>query len=122
MSKGVGVRVPSRAPYSMKKQKKLTKKQQALQSDWDSIVNKWTSVPKFARTKSVIKVAGSSQPIQDVIEKIPSKVTPGGSTAKKESTRYTGTLIVGIATMHKSNAVPILNEQEAIEVSSMRRG
>lgn len=66
--------------------------------------------------------AKPSQLIQDQVEKIPSKVTPGGSTAKKESTRYTGTLIVGIATMHKSNAVPILNQQEAIEVSSMRRG
>ena len=117
----MGVRVPSRAPYIMK-QKKITKKQQALENDWNSILKKWETVPKFARTKSVIKVAESSQPIQDVSEKIPSKVTPGGSTAKKDSTRYTGTLIVGIATMHKSNAVPILNQQEAIEVSSMRRG
>ena len=104
------------------KQKKLTKKQQALENDWDSILKKWETVPKFARTKSVIKVAKTSQTIQAKVETIPSKVTPGGSTAKKESTRYTGTLIVGIATMHKSNAVPILNQQEAIEVSSMRRG
>jgi hypothetical protein len=104
----------------MKKQKKLTKKQQALQSDWDSIVNKWASVPKFARTKVSPKVATSATTVEE--HHIPSKVTPGGSTAKKESTRYTGTLIVGIATMHKSNAVPILNQQEAIEVSSMRRG
>ena len=117
----VGVRVPSRAPYSMKS-KKLTKKQQALENDWNSILKKWETVPKFARTKSAPKVAKSPDPIQAQVEKIPSKVTPGGSTAKKDSTRYTGTLIVGIATMHKSNAVPILNQQEAIEVSSMRRG
>ena len=34
---------------------------------------------------------------------------------------YTGTLIKGIATMHKSNAVPIINEEQAIEISRMRR-
>lgn len=45
-----------------------------------------------------------------------------GSGPKAEEKRYTGTLIKGIATMHKSNAVPIMNKQEAIEVSSMRRG
>lgn len=45
-----------------------------------------------------------------------------GSGSKAEEKRYTGTLIKGIATMHKSNAVPILNKQQAIEVSNMRRG
>jgi hypothetical protein len=34
---------------------------------------------------------------------------------------YTGTLIKGIATMHKSNAVPIINDQEATDISRMRR-
>ena len=47
--------------------------------------------------------------------------TPG-STAKKEPQKYTGTLIKGIATMHKSNAVPIMNDKQAIEVATMRRG
>ncbi len=104
------------------KQNKLTKKQQSLENDWNSILNKWGTVPKFDRTKSVRMAAKTSQTNQAQVDKIPSKVTPGGSTANKDSVRYTGTLIVGIATMHKSNAVPILNQQEAIEVSSMRRG
>lgn len=39
---------------------------------------------------------------------------------KKENT-YTGTLIKGIATMHKSNAVPVINKEQATEISSMRR-
>lgn len=43
------------------------------------------------------------------------------SAPKVEEKRYTGTLIKGIVTMHKSNAVPILNKQEAIDVSTMRR-
>lgn len=35
--------------------------------------------------------------------------------------QYTGDNIVGIGTMHKSNAVPIFSDQEAKEISSMRR-
>ena len=41
---------------------------------------------------------------------------------KKESLRYTGTLVKGIATMHKSNAVPVINQEEATAISQMRRG
>ena len=42
---------------------------------------------------------------------------------KKESNVYTGTEIAGIATMHKSNAVPIRKDdkQGAIDVANMRR-
>jgi hypothetical protein len=34
---------------------------------------------------------------------------------------YTGDKILGIATMHKSNAVPVFNNTEAVEISKMRR-
>ena len=45
-----------------------------------------------------------------------------GACAKKESPRYTGDLIVGIGTMHKSNAVPIMRgTEQAKEIASMRR-
>lgn len=46
-----------------------------------------------------------------------------GSGVAKQPKIYTGDEIVGIATMHKSNAVPIRkdNKQAAIDVSSMRR-
>jgi len=44
-----------------------------------------------------------------------------GGTPKKESLKYTGTLIKGIATMHKSNAVPIINQQQAKDIANMRR-
>ena len=45
----------------------------------------------------------------------------GGHGTKKESPKYTGTLVKGIATMHKSNAVPIMNQKEATEISEMAR-
>lgn len=35
---------------------------------------------------------------------------------------YTGTKVKGIATMHKSNAVPVFSDDEAVEISRMRRG
>lgn len=34
---------------------------------------------------------------------------------------YSGTLIKGISVMHKSNLVPVLNEQEIREIAGMRR-
>ena len=41
---------------------------------------------------------------------------------KKESLKYTGDLIVGIATMHKSNAVPVMRgTKQAEEIAKMRR-
>lgn len=44
-----------------------------------------------------------------------------GSTERKERMNYTGTLVKGISTMHKSNAVPIINQEEAKEHARMRR-
>jgi len=42
--------------------------------------------------------------------------------AKKEDKVYTGTEIIGIAQMHKSNAVPVRGKKAAVEVATMRRG
>jgi hypothetical protein len=36
--------------------------------------------------------------------------------------KYTGTACIGISTMHKSNAVPVFNQQQAVETATMRRG
>ena len=45
-----------------------------------------------------------------------------GNTHKRESLKYTGTLVKGIATMHKSNAVPVIDEEQMKDISRMRRG
>ena len=44
------------------------------------------------------------------------------SSAKKEEKVYTGDEIIGIAQMHKSNAVPVRGKKQATEVANMRRG
>jgi hypothetical protein len=45
-----------------------------------------------------------------------------GNTLKREPLKYTGTLVKGIATMHKSNAVPVIDEEQMKDISRMRRG
>jgi len=45
----------------------------------------------------------------------------GINTAPVEKKTYTGTLVKGIATMHKSNAVPIIDQEQATDIANMRR-
>ena len=44
-----------------------------------------------------------------------------GDCTKQEPMKYTGTLVKGIATMHKSNAVPVISQEEATDIANMRR-
>jgi hypothetical protein len=44
-----------------------------------------------------------------------------GAVSSKATPQYTGTKILGIGTMHKSNAVPIFNDEEAQDIARMRR-
>lgn len=51
---------------------------------------------------------------------IPSRDTGGNATLAPAKV-YTGTKVKGIATMHKSNAVPVFSDEQAIDISKMRR-
>ena len=62
----------------------------------------------------------SAPPGRSTSNNIPSRVTAGGSTASVHKV-YTGTKVLGIGTMHKSNAVPIFSDEEAIAIATMRR-
>lgn len=44
-----------------------------------------------------------------------------GNATLKPAKQYTGTKVKGIATMHKSNAVPVFSDEEAVDISKMRR-
>ena len=47
---------------------------------------------------------------------------PVGTSAKKERLQYSGERkLIGIATMHKSNQVPVFEEQDAKDIANMRR-
>ena len=52
-----------------------------------------------------------------------SDVIPGGSTAPKERLVYSGERrLLGVATMHKSNKVPVFDSEDAKDIAKMRRG
>lgn len=55
-------------------------------------------------------------------QQIASLETDVGNTNLRESIKYTGTLVKGICTMHKSNAVPVIDEEQMKDISRMRRG
>ena len=64
----------------------------------------------------------SPRPAAEFARYIKSLVTTANCTGRKETLMYTGTLVKGIATMHKSNAVPVINEEQMKDISRMRRG
>ena len=105
------------------KPKPLSKKQQ-LASDWKSICDKWATAPKFSSPS--MDRSKRHNPIADSPPRItphyPSRVSPGGSTGLSAAPRYTGGAMIGIATLHKSNSVPVFTQQDAEDISKMRRG
>ena len=76
---------------------------------------------KRAMTAEVYSPPVSSNPrgVLNNIQSLNSKTT--GAVSSKPSPVYTGTKVIGIGTMHKSNAVPIFSDDEAKEISTMRR-
>ena len=76
--------------------------------------------PKFVPLQ--VKPDPVMEKIRQHKELYPSLNSMQGSTARPEPKVYTGTLIKGIATMHKSNAVPVIDQKQAIEIANMRRG
>lgn len=51
----------------------------------------------------------------------PSRDTGVGTAVKAPTKVYTGTKMIGIGTMHKSNSVPIFSDDDAKAIASMRR-
>jgi len=63
----------------------------------------------------------SAPPGRGTTKHLPSLDTGGNHSTARVDKVYTGTKIIGIGTMHKSNAVPIFSDEEAIAISNMRR-
>lgn len=73
----------------------------------------------FAFTKRKKKPAPVKEELP--LEKPKATYVPGVLAAPERKV-YTGDKIVGIATMHKSNMVPVFSGEEAKDISRMRRG
>lgn len=93
-----------------------------LEAEWEKLKAKYAS-PNTVSKKNTKK--SFTPPIsvrRDTGPRIPSLDTGvTGAVTVKKPMQYTGDKIVGIGTMHKSNAVPIFSDQEAKDISSMRR-
>jgi hypothetical protein len=112
--------------YQKSKKKSKTKKQLAEYQSWlDSIENQKTNFSKKTMTKksfNLTTVPKLTIPPGRDVKQYPSMVTPGGSATKPvKGNVYTGTAMKGIGTLHKSNAVPIFSNEEAIDQANMRR-
>lgn len=98
----------------------------ANQQDWERLQEKWNKMSRTAintknvQTRSEYKL---SVPIGRDTKHIPSADTwTTGAVATPQAKKYTGDNMIGIGTLHKSNAVPIFSDNEAKEISRMRRG
>lgn len=105
-----------------RKKRKPTAKQRALQASWQDILKKYETKPKGSVYTSKVKPKGSIEPYRRETPHYPSLNSHQGSCTKSEGVKYTGTAMMGIATLHKSNAVPVFTQEDAIEISRMRRG
>jgi hypothetical protein len=99
-----------------------------LRAEWQQRQQEWArAAPHFATqpSRAVLLTApriSPQYPPGREPQAIPSRPdTPGAVAARPPDKVYTGTKIKGIGTMHKSNAVPVFSDDEAREISSMRR-
>ena len=107
--------------FKKRKAKKPNAKQRELQAEWEKLLKKYEPKKPIAKSKDESFTYSLGKPAGRETPKIPSLPFTGGVCAKKENPVYTGTAIKGIGTMHKSNAVPIFSDEQAVEIATMRR-
>lgn len=91
-----------------------------LAKEWEELQKKYE--PKKVVRKVFKQVSLSpNMPTQRQTAVIPSLVTPGGDCSAKEVIQYTGTEMLGIGQLHKSNAVPVFRTEDAADIARMRR-
>jgi hypothetical protein len=97
----------------------------ALEQDWKQLLARHSApLERGARAHGLKKVkrADVKKPCTVVTVKSTDSFSGmRGVAALAPQKVYTGNKILGIATMHKSNMVPIFNDEAAIEVAQMRR-
>ena len=76
---------------------------------------------RFGRTKSALKPGLDATTYRRESPKIPSGDMYDRFVASKREMTYTGDKLLGIATMHKSNMVPVFSQESAEDIARMRR-
>ena len=102
------------------------RKARDLDASWKELQKKWgieAEEKKRKRALSAEPLTGNYSltiPEGRSTAHIPSRDTGGNATLAPAKV-YTGTKVKGIATMHKSNAVPVFSDEQAVDISRMRR-
>jgi hypothetical protein len=95
-----------------------------LEESWNDLKSKWGVDPNVKKHQKSVKNDVYQPKINPRLEesrKYNSLVTTWAPCTKKPNPTYTGDKIIGIGTMHKSNAVPIFSDDAAKDISKMRR-
>ena len=98
------------------------RKARELDDSWNELMRKYeTKTPAKKKVDTVVPKL-YNQPYRRETPHIPS-LNPQDMTpcTKAPEKVYTGTKMIGIGTMHKSNSVPIFSDEEAVAISKMRR-
>lgn len=104
------------------------RKARALDESWKELQQRWgieTEQKKRAQAMSAPSLSSCYSleiPRERNTTAHIKSLNTGGNALLKPNPVYTGTKVKGIATMHKSNAVPVFSDEEAVEISKMRRG
>jgi hypothetical protein len=101
------------------------RKSRELDASWRELKKKWEVDADEKRRSRALKAEPldyklSAPAGRFTTHHIPSRDTGGNATLAPAKV-YTGTKVKGIATMHKSNAVPVFSDEEAKDISKMRR-
>jgi hypothetical protein len=103
------------------------RKHRELESDWHDLQKKWGVEQEKKKRKRLMDaeplVYSLSTPVGRTNTHHIKSLDTGhsGPVSSKPTPKYTGTKILGIGTMHKSNAVPVFSDEEAKDISTMRR-
>jgi hypothetical protein len=96
-----------------------------LDLEWQELQDKWKTDISNRQRERGLKAQVYKPPVNPRVAEIKkfSSVDTGhkGAVTIKQPMQYTGDKIIGIGTMHKSNAVPIFNDEAAKDISKMRR-
>ncbi len=100
------------------------RKSRELDESWKLLQKKWEVEAEDKKRKKALSaetlIYNLTIPEGRSTKHLPSRDTGGNATLAPAKV-YTGTKIKGIGTMHKSNAVPIFSDEEAIAIANMRR-
>ena len=103
------------------------RKHRELESDWHDLQKKWGVEQEAKKRKRAMAaeplVYSLNTPIGRTNTHHIKSLNTGhsGPVSSKPAQKYTGSKMLGVGQLHKSNAVPVFCDQDAIDIARMRR-